>query len=90
LNSIAPFNINPISQTPAIKPEDVIQYVSDELDYGLRPMKADERMLYAQEHIEIQKKIQEAQQPAQPEQQIPQMPQMPQLPDAPIELPMVA
>ena len=34
LNVIAPFNINPISNTPAISPETIINFISQELDFG--------------------------------------------------------
>jgi hypothetical protein len=33
LNAIAPFNINPISNTPAIAPETVVKLMSDQLDF---------------------------------------------------------
>lgn len=59
LNSIANFNINPISQTPAIAPEKVIEYVASELDFDLSPMTSDEKVAYMQEHIQLTQQIQQ-------------------------------
>ena len=59
LNSIAQYNINPISQTPAIAPETVIEYLTGELDFKLKPMNDAERAEYTKRHVELTKQIQE-------------------------------
>lgn len=92
LNSIAQYNINPISQTPAIAPETVIEYLTGELDFKLKPMNDAERAEYTKRHVELTKQIQEwtGNTPwgkpiqnewtiPQPQEQIPQIPNIPQV-----------
>lgn len=85
LNSIAPYNMNPISQTPTISPEKVISFVAGMMDYEwFDPMNEQERIEYVKQELNIQKQIKESQQPEQTEPLwawIPQAPMMPWVPN---------
>ena len=84
LNTIAPFNMNPISQTPTIAPESIIKFIAGQLDYEwFNPMTMEERTAYVEEHMkiaqEIQAKVWGPQQgsPATPQMPMPEMWEMP-------------
>lgn len=60
LNTIAPFNMNPISQTPTIAPESIIKFIAGQLDYEwFNPMTMEERTAYVEEHMKIAQEIQQ-------------------------------
>jgi len=88
LNAIAPYNINPISNTPAISPETVIWLISDQMDFDwFNVMSKEEREAYVSEHLEISKRVQEASAPQTPNTPVVQnnwVMQVPQ-PDMPFE-----
>ena len=61
LNAIAPFNMNPISNTPAVAPETVVKLMADQLDFeGFTVMTPEQREAYVTEHLDISKRVQEA------------------------------
>ena len=67
LNTISPYNINPISQTPTISPEKVIEFVAGMMDYDwFTPMTQEERVAYVTNELAIQKQVQESQQQTTP------------------------
>ena len=83
LNTISPYNINPISQTPTISPEKVIEFVAWMMDYEwFTPMTNEERVEYVKRELDIQKQVQESQQQAQPPspQEVPWVPVQNQVP----------
>lgn len=67
LNAVASYNVDPISNTPAIAPETIISFLAQELDFPwLQPMTAEEREAYVNEKLYIAKNIQSTQWQAQP------------------------
>jgi len=77
LQAIGQININPISQTPVIKPESIVQYIAEQSwNSVLKAMTPEERVSYAKEHIDIAAQIKWAEQPPQPTP--PEIPPQPQ------------
>lgn len=81
LNAIAPYNMNPISNTPAVAPETIVKLMSDQLDFeGFTVMTPQEREAYVTEHLGISNRVKESVTPQPstnqntlPQNQVPQM-----------------
>ncbi len=61
LTAIAPYNINPISQTPNFNPDALTAYIGKNTgNSALKAMNMEEREAYAEEHIKLAAKLQQA------------------------------
>lgn len=61
LTAIAPYNINPISQTPNFNPDALTKYIWENTgNSALKAMTFEEREAYAEEHIKLAAKLKQA------------------------------